>query len=1590
MSVMKINLQRNDVLQIDEKADLKFIEESVIQLEIPSVTVPYRYLPNHSTALELTDAQINAMGLKGPVRIWKLSESMTIPKISDDKGNNSVSLQPQLIVKSALQSEGGLQEKQIMHAEEEVGESSSVWRAGTQLRLRLKRSSTTAPAFQNKVYSLIGVNEADVVLLERLLQLGRTNLNSLGLQVRLLYFNKTQDVLQTVGENPHMFIMQENLSTITHPSASLEPFSALQESGLIPDAHLFFSKLWEGSITRSGGYRLYFFDEKEQRGLPDEVFNVKGELEAVLMIMFSDKKVESYLNCLITGGLDPASPTNSVYAEWEREHLSIDVNDPNENLERYIQEHGVDPAEFADANADLPLNGEQELHVEEAIVMIKPGLISLSDLANFYNVDAKEITRLNPDMNWVKPEVGMCIRMPHMLAQVKRGETLRQIAAKYHVPMVSLVLANQTTLFKLLREVLNKVKLLSGPVYRIPVLPEGTVELKAERLAPPEDATPMDGKDDFQELFQLLGYNVVKNENFREYVPTLPLPPKPVQVDANGEVSSVEETPVKEVKWKYNKAIPFHKYLMNQDANSFDSDSKYRGVGSIFQIRHCWMDIFGNQLFQGKKEKDVTKDILPISIGFTDEMLGPNRWPMITNEYEILLAGTKPVLQVRFICDLSYLANKPTKKEEADQARGQGKTLLRAANQLMFTVKRMPELSCTVKTSLMPLESFDIKDVPSLGGFLKLAAELLYAWADGKQTLDNEKDMDKLKKPFTLDIPIDPDKLNPLDIFELNVLFEITREKSFVAPVFRSMESVWRSSTRILPIRDKALDEKDHESARLETSFLRFASNLEKSLEQNQQYFYRTAIGLDRKKWLEHSTEVPIWIVRMAKTDATDVSGLKLLIERENATNIVPTIYAPSPLINEDLELPYRKKFNADGTEILEAQDLGRIRTKDMEAYAQFFLNTFEQILSSEAIPAFEMLESQPTDMRYTEQLLMFKREIAKALSNQLIDVYKGAPESDLDALSSARETYRQQMLHSLQKTYLTDAIAQFHTISRGNLKSNDEDTSRLYGTFLVDGNTLPAGITLPPSKVDIKQYGVAHQVRSFLNMAFVGTKEDPAAITTSPFIKVNAQYWPTHIEHQIDTIPDIEGYEASSWLYFILPDKDQGKDSPLTRSLGAFDVPLPLRSYPEIPALKTQGMEDPLVDQTSFTSPLNSHLLWNYTLTYSRTRHMPQDRVHVRVIFKEMPSFETQADEEGVHLCGALLEYQDYYNSIKKQLKQVEELSSLVGDQQVMVKDMAEKLCSIVGYVKENWVRWQDYKASLPSAIDENEPKLDTLGNHEYRFYLEEYDNNGLLEVALTETSPNPSSFVPIVSIDGYDTESVSKFPLTSGTSHRFIFRFRNRFANDSWLQSDQGLQISKRLVTLKGLNIITESSARAHVLISRNEELIKDKPLALTFVYRTEEHRFERAYLPSLRRDYPIPMTEIGGAPVSLTTLLERFITSLFKGEKDSNQLHLQLECFYSYELENRIFSISLPMFLMPRKNFPVTSDILDQISKHVEEFFVVRNPERRGGKLHFDFTVLINDSQQNTSGGEVGKPVTLLRLTDVVLDLTQIALI
>ena len=298
---------------------------------------------------------------------------------------------------------------------DQVPVSSYGW--GTLIEVGIKRIEPVGESPSTRTtYELAGANERGILLLERLLREIQGSDEPIG-DIRLLYRpsppGSVDPYLQSDGDKDlTIFISQVNLTTETRPSNLLRWGRGAQAeegprrhrtAGCLDTAYDFVRMLWENSITRSGGYYLYY-SSGDDSGLPESIFNEKGDATISLLFIYGNpgvpgvEGVGSYVNCAVTG--DPIDPSRSV-VYGRAEPFDLDhTPGATESLDDIALKYYTTPIELVEDHPSHPLADGRSVVVSAGTYMVSPiGTRPggrLADIASYFNTTEEAIKEANP------------------------------------------------------------------------------------------------------------------------------------------------------------------------------------------------------------------------------------------------------------------------------------------------------------------------------------------------------------------------------------------------------------------------------------------------------------------------------------------------------------------------------------------------------------------------------------------------------------------------------------------------------------------------------------------------------------------------------------------------------------------------------------------------------------------------------------------------------------------------------------------------------------------------------------------------------------------------------------------------------------------------------------------------------------------------------------------------------------------------------------------------------------------------------------------------------------------------------------------
>src|SRR6185369_13947795 len=155
----------------------------------------------------------------------------------------------------------------------------------------------------------------------------------------------------------------------------------------------------------------------------------------------------------------------------------------------------------------------------------------------------------------------------------------------------------------------------------------------------------------------------------------------------------------------------------------------------------------------------------------------------------------------------------------------------------------------------------------------------------------------------------------------------------------------------------------------------------------------------------------------------------------------------------------------------------------------------------------------------------------------------------------------------------------------------------------------------------------------------------------------LSLKYVINEMEFGIVNVPNTDGYQASSWLTFVLPiGSGEGADVGVKTEMGQVQIPIPLRAYPVPPTLVAQSglattaTNPPVTPEEAIAQGKS----WDYRLDFQST-NAAQDSNHVQVSFNSFgatgPSSLALSPKRVQAVFGALAEYIDASASLSADL---------------------------------------------------------------------------------------------------------------------------------------------------------------------------------------------------------------------------------------------------------------------------------------------------------------------------------------------------
>ncbi len=518
---------------------------------------------------------------------------------------------------------------------------------------------STSPA-TGTTYELSGATAAATVLLEQLVAASENN-DALFDRIVLCYASANgATTWQSAPFGQYTLgIAQVNLSTETRPpdqSAALRnALIATSGIGLLNRPSEFVRLLWEASVTRSGGFYLYYYDAASAAGIPDAIFDDKGEAALTMVVTYAkpadanaQNRLGRYMNAVVTGqSLDTTAATLVATAAPVATAVAATSSD---SLASIGYRYYTDVADLAIANETTPLATGASILVDRGVFQAPPGGMALADIAKRFETSVQAIQDANGGSVPDPLPYPRAIHLPEQtIAAGTSYPSLYAIGRAYGCSSAELGAANAET-----RGIFagSNVNVPGGPMVRTASVPPGVASLTASRPKPADVGkitNPTDAAAYLLRMYNLLGYRIAPNADFDISKDGLPVGPT-TQNDAppSGKIHAPMLLKAGDA-WTYRQSVPYASFAHAKPKATAGlpdpKDNPYRGTGGLLQVAFDWQDSFGNRIVSTLTDAQVGAqppyNEPPVLTGYTDSIVALAQWPSVASAWAVQSASSK-------------------------------------------------------------------------------------------------------------------------------------------------------------------------------------------------------------------------------------------------------------------------------------------------------------------------------------------------------------------------------------------------------------------------------------------------------------------------------------------------------------------------------------------------------------------------------------------------------------------------------------------------------------------------------------------------------------------------------------------------------------------------------------------------------------------------------------------------------------------------------------------------------------------------------------------------------------------------------------
>ncbi|KFF56617.1 hypothetical protein CM50_15355 [Bacillus subtilis] len=341
-----------------------------------------------------------------------------------------------------------------------------------------------------------------------------------------------------------------------------------------------------------------------------------------------------------------------------------------------------------------------------------------------------------------------------------------------------------------------------------------------------------------------------------------------------------------------------------------------------------------------------------------------------------------------------------------------------------------------------------------------------------------------------------------------------------------------------------------------------------------------------------------------------------------------------------------------------------------------------------------------------------------------------------------------------------------------------------------------------------------------------------------------------SHLEHQIQDLPEMGDYQDSSWLQFVNPICIKSKRS---------DIPIVLKTHPKPLKFKEQRIEyDPIQANT-----LKEARKYSCKFTYLMAEPLEaQDRIKSEINWggyavgladEIYPLAHALAQLRYAYLGGLDKEGKPLNNGIKSHMERLIQENTLPCPKYSSYQPVS----TFRTYVKALATAWCDWSNMINNRF---RPAPESINSFiEIVEFKETETKDAALCVRLEVRHPvelNHLQLTQMVEIPGYTTEPIdgNTFKFYKGTSHREYLTYEKAKSTHF-----------ERSIIVEGLDILHVATAWAEIYQTRNEYLFENidsnvyDAINEKFIFRSLPVRFAEPVTPNLISEKRFNISEI-----------------------------------------------------------------------------------------------------------------------------------